>query len=74
MTIQHIRNEFTIKVYETHSRIALESYDMDQFNQCQTQLQILYKDGLEGNEIEFLAYRIIYIALQSIKLIHVIRF
>jgi len=67
MTIQHIKNDFTIKVYETHARIALESYDMDQFNQCQTQLAILYKDGLVGNEVEFAAYRIIYTALQQIK-------
>ena len=67
MTIQHIKNEFTIKVYETHARIALESFDMDQFNQCQTQLAILYRDGIEGNEVEFVAYRIIYISLQNIK-------
>jgi len=67
MTIQHIKNEFTIKVYETHARIALESFDMDQFNQCQTQLAILYKDGLIGKEVEFVAYRIIYTSLQKIK-------
>lgn len=67
MVIQHIKNEFTVKVYETHARIALESFDMDQFNQCQTQLVILYKDGIEGNEIEFVAYRIIYNSLQNIK-------
>jgi len=67
MTIQHIKNDFTIKVYETHARIALENNDIDQFNQCQTQLCILYKEGLVGNEIEFLAYRIMYMALQSIK-------
>lgn len=67
MTIQHIENEFTIKVYETHARIALESLDLDQFNQCQTALISLYKQNIKGSEIEFLAYRIIYSALQGIR-------
>jgi hypothetical protein len=67
MTIQNIQNDFTVKVYETHARIALESYDTNQFNQCQTQLIDLYEAGLKGSHIEFLAYRIIYLALQSIK-------
>lgn len=67
MTIQHIKNDFTVKVYETHARIALESYDLDQFNQCQTALIPLYSSNLNGNEIEFLGYRIIYTILQNIK-------
>ena len=67
MIIQHMKNEFTLKVYETHARIALEKHDLDQFNQCQTQLVLLYEYGLKGKEIEFLAYRIIYLSLQNIK-------
>jgi hypothetical protein len=67
MTIQNIKNEFTVKVYETHARIALECYDIDQFNQCQTKLIDLYNDKLPGNEIEFMAYRIIYTSLQNIR-------
>jgi hypothetical protein len=67
MTIQHIQNDFTVKVYETHARIALESLDLDQFNQCQTALISLYDLGLTGHNIEFLAYRIIYTILQGIK-------
>jgi hypothetical protein len=67
MTIQNIQNDLTVKVYETHARIALESYDINQFNQCQTQLIDLYEAGLKGNDIEFLAYRIIYLALQGIR-------
>jgi hypothetical protein len=67
MTIQHIKNDFTVKVYETHARIALESLDLDQFNQCQTALISLYSSGLKGSNVEFLAYRIIYTILQGIK-------
>jgi hypothetical protein len=67
MTIQHLKNEFTVRVYETHARIALESYDLDQFNQCQTALINLYEEGLKGSRLEFLAYRIIYTTLQGIR-------
>ena len=67
MTIQRIQNDFTVKVYETHARIALESMDTDQFNQCQTKLIELYKLGFKGHEIEFLAYRIIYLSLYNVK-------
>jgi hypothetical protein len=67
MTIQNLKNEFTVKVYETHARIALECYDIDQFNQCQTKLMDLFNDKLPGKEIEFLAYRIIYMSLQNIR-------
>lgn len=47
-------------MYETHSRIALEMADLDQFNQCQTQLHYLYKKGLKGCYHEFKAYKILY--------------
>jgi hypothetical protein len=67
MTIQHIQNEFTVKVYEINARIALECHDIDQFNQCQTKLINLYESGLKGKETEFLAYRIIYMGLHKIK-------
>ena len=63
LTIQNIQNEFTVKVYETHARIALESSDLAQFNQCQTALIPLYDKNIRGNSNEFLAYRIIYTAL-----------
>jgi hypothetical protein len=67
LTIQHIHNEFTVKVYEINARIAIECHDIDQFNQCQTMLISLYESGLKGKETEFLSYRIIYMGLHKIK-------
>lgn len=41
--VQHLSSPFVVKLYATNARIALVHGDLDQFNQCQTQLRHLHR-------------------------------
>lgn len=70
MKVQHINDLFATHVYETNARIALLNCDLDQFNQCQTQLIDLHSINQVApeNKIEFKCYRLLYLALQNTKM------
>ncbi|ETO09719.1 SAC3/GANP domain protein, partial [Reticulomyxa filosa] len=65
LRVQHIRNQFTVDVYECNARICLEVGDLSEFNQCQSQLKELYKlnKSFRQNFVEFLSYRLLYFAI-----------
>ncbi|RLN00743.1 hypothetical protein C2845_PM06G19250 [Panicum miliaceum] len=65
LTVQRIQNELTIKVYETHARLAMQAGDLPEYNQCQSQLKRLYAEGIKGCYFEFSAYNLLCVMLHS---------
>ncbi|SMN20857.1 similar to Saccharomyces cerevisiae YPR045C THP3 Protein that forms a complex with Csn12p that is recruited to transcribed genes and may have a role in transcription elongation [Maudiozyma saulgeensis] len=67
LRVQMIENKFTVLVYETHARLALENGDLGEYNQCQSRLLILYEDkslkNANNNFAEFISYLILYYIL-----------
>ncbi|KAL6580819.1 hypothetical protein OROMI_006742 [Orobanche minor] len=65
LTVQHICNELTVMVYETHARLAIEVGDLAEYNQCQSQLKTLYAEGIMGCHMEFAAYNLLCVIMHS---------
>ncbi|WJX15480.1 hypothetical protein P8452_05619 [Trifolium repens] len=65
LTVQRIHNQLTVKVYETHARLALEVGDLPEYNQCQSQLNTLYAEGIKGSYMEFTAYNLLCVIMHS---------
>lgn len=60
ISIQSIKNDFAIQVYETNCKIALVSNQFDELVQCLGQLMALYKTFPEETKDEFICYHMLY--------------
>ncbi len=63
-----MKNRFSAHVYETHARIALESGDLSEYNQCQSCLQGLKNNGISISSDEFDCYRVLHAFMQHNKM------
>lgn len=65
LRVQMIENQFAVKVYESHARIALENGDIGEFNQCQSRLITLFElPSIKPSYLEeFTSYRVLYYML-----------
>eukprot|EP00371_Babesia_bovis_P000463 XP_001609110.1 SAC3/GANP family domain containing protein [Babesia bovis T2Bo] len=68
--VQHIRSPFVAKLYATNARVALIYGDLDQFNQCQTQLRQLncQLNDMPHYRLEFECYFMMYLAMQNMQM------
>ncbi|BES97271.1 leukocyte receptor cluster [Nesidiocoris tenuis] len=63
LTVQGIRDELAVEVYETHARLALQAQDAPELNVCQSMLKSLYNESPSRhwpNKEEFTACRLLY--------------
>ena len=67
VTVQRVRGRLPVQIYEAHARACLEHGNGGDFNQCQTQLKVLYQEGAPGCVQEFVAYRLLYQAILRTK-------
>jgi len=66
LTVQHIRNETTVRTEEAFARSALEHADQQEVRKCVSTLQAMYDEGLPGCQAEFGAYQLLlYICIEQ---------
>eukprot|EP01132_Coremiostelium_polycephalum_P000639 gene639-792_t len=68
LVVQHIRNSFTLEVYEGSAKVTLENNDFTEFGQCLSQIKELYFEGVtNNNRVEFLSYDLLFTLLFNEK-------
>lgn len=61
LTVQHINEHFTVKVYEANAEVAIAHEDVSELNQCLTQLSRLYDDGIQSSKsATFIGLKVLY--------------
>ena len=66
-TVQQLQSITCVKIYEASARAHLEYGEIWEYNQSQSNMEALYKQGIPGCRSEFLAYRILYQVLHINK-------
>ena len=63
ISVQNIEDEFAVQVYELHIRLAIDNNDWENFNQVQSNLELLYRKGFgkQENKEEMYCYHILYL-------------
>lgn len=69
LTVQHIKNDFSMYVYELNAKLSIENNDLGEMNQCVSQLEHFYDSigsktvHFKQSELEFMCYRILYMLM-----------
>lgn len=61
LSVQHIKDQFTVKVYQTNALVCLEAWDMGEYNKCLTclnELEDVYNIPISA---EFKMFRMFYL-------------